>query len=163
MYNQFNPFNPFGVPVNVNVNFGQQRNRLQRIDVGGIYKLSTNSVVLDTAASNVTYGINPCDYRELPCESLILLTIHADVPAGGEGFPVQLAIPNGGASTTTTSNTPTNTGVSKVSIVDSQGTNVTGSNVSGNTERFLYLNKRTGVARFMEFTNTAAAAATTTE
>lgn len=146
-------------PVNVNVNLGQ-RSRLRRIDVGGIYHISTNSVVLDTPNSAVTYGINPCDYRELPCESLILLSIHSDVPTGGEGFPVHLAIPNGGSSTTTTSNTPTNTGVTKIPIVDSQGNNVTGANVQGNTERLLYLNKRTGTARFVEFTNPTATAAT---
>lgn len=158
MYNVFNPL-MIGMPIPVNFNVGQ-RSRLRRIDVGGIYHISTNSVVLETAESTVTYGINPCDYRELPCESLILLTIHADVPTGGEGFPVQLAIPNGGASTTTTSNTPSNTGVSKVNIVDSQGNNVTGANVQGNTERLLYLNKRTGTARFVEFTNPTATAAT---
>ena len=121
--------------------------------------LSTNGVSLDTVNSQTVYGINPCDYRELPCESLILLTIHADVPTGGEAFPVMLALPNNGQSTTTTSNTPENTGVRKVNIVDSQGNNVTGASVQGTTERLLYLNKRTGVARFMEFTVPAAAAA----
>lgn len=144
--------------VPVEVDFGGQRSRLKRIDTGGIYKISTNSVVLDTTASQVVYGFNPCEYRELPCESLILLTIHADVPTGGEGFPIHIAIPGG--STTTTGATSGSTST-RVPVVDSQGNNVTGANVQGTTERLLYLNKRTGTARFIEFTNSAGTAATT--
>lgn len=155
----YNPFSPFvvGMPVPLNVNLSGQRGRLRRIDAGGIYKLGTNSVVLDATASQVVYGINPCDYRELPCESLILLTIHADVPAGGEGFPIHIAIPAGSTTTATTTGPTSGTGPTRVPVVDSQGNNVTGANVSGNTERLLYLDKRRGVARFVEFTNPAAA------
>lgn len=40
-----------------------------------------------------------------------------------------------------------------------QGSNVTGSNVQGNTQRLAYINKSTGVIRFLEFTNPAASAA----
>lgn len=138
----------------------QPHSRLKRIDVGGIYKISTNSVVLDTTASQVVYGFNPCEYRELPCESLILLTIHADVPTGGEGFPIHIAIP-GGSTTTSTTGTASGSTSTRVPVVDSQGNNVTGSNVQGTTERLLYLNKRTGAARFIEFTNAAGAAQTT--
>ena len=137
----------------------QPQHRLKRIDVGGIYKISTNSVVLDTTASQVVYGFNPCEYRELPCESLILLTIHADVPTGGEGFPIHIAIPGG--TTTTTTGSASGSTSTKILVVDSQGNNVTGANVQGTTERLLYLNKRTGTARFIEFTNTAGAAQTT--
>lgn len=157
----YNPFNPFvGYPIPLSVSFGAPQTRLKRIDVGGIYKISTNSVVLDTTASQVVYGFNPCEYRELPCESLILLTIHADVPAGGEGFPIHIAIPSG---TTTTSTTGATSGSNstRVPVVDSQGNNVTGANVQGTTERLLYLNKRTGTARFIEFTNSTGAASIT--
>lgn len=59
---------------------------LPRIDIGGIYKLSTNAVAL--TESSVDYGINPCLYSKLPCESIVLLTIHADAPTGGEDLPV---------------------------------------------------------------------------
>lgn len=138
----------------------QPRSRLKRIDVGGVYVISTNSVVLDTTASQVVYGFNPCEYRELPCESLILLTIHADVPTGGEGFPIHIAIP-GGSTTASTTGTTSGSTSTRVPVVDSQGNNVTGANVQGTTERLLYLNKRTGTARFIEFTNAAGAAQTT--
>ncbi len=125
---------------------------LPRIDIGGIFKLSTNAVALTT--DTVDYGINPCVYRRLPNESLILLTIHADVPAGGEAFPVMLVVPNEGTSTVSEANSTT--GTSKLNIVDSQGTNITGANVQGNTERFVYINKCTGTVRFLEFTNATA-------
>lgn len=123
---------------------------LPRIDIGGIYKLSTNAVAL--TESSVDYGINPCLYSKLPCESIVLLTIHADAPTGGEDLPVLVGVPSG-ASTISSGDT---TGKTKISVVDSQGSNVTGSNVQGNTQRLAYINKSTGVIRFLEFTNPAA-------
>jgi hypothetical protein len=129
---------------------------LPRVDVGGIYKLSTNAVSLTD--TTVDYGINPCAYRRLPNESLVLLTIHADVPTGGDNLPVMLVVPNSGTSTVSENNSTT--GTSKLNIVDSEDTNVTGANVQGNTQRFVYINKCTGKVRFMEFTNAAAAATT---
>lgn len=129
---------------------------LPRIDVGGIFRLSTNAVTL--SSTTVDYGINPCAYRGLPNESLVLLTIHADVPEGGADLPAALVVPNNGDSTVTESGSTS--GTSRISIVDSQGTNVTGSNIQGNTQRLAYINKCTGVVRFMEFTNAATTATT---
>ena len=131
--------------------------RIPRIDVGGIYKLSTNAVALTD--TTVDYGINPCLYRQLPCESLVVLTIHADAPAGGEDFPITVAIPSDSTTIGSTSTTGTAATTTKVNVVDSQGNNVTGSNVSGGIERLVYINKRTGIIRFMEFTNAATATA----
>lgn len=120
---------------------------LPRIDIGGIFKLATNAVTL--SADSVDYGINPCLYNRLPNESLVLLTIHADAPAGGESQPVNVVVPSGSS---TVSNGDS-AGKTKVPVVDSQGSNVVGSNVQGNTQRFVYINKCTGVIRFLEFTN----------
>ena len=146
--NAVNPYWWAAAPVSRNTEVS-----IPRIDVGGIYKLSTNAVALTD--TTVDYGINPCLYNRLPCESLVLLTIHADVPAGGEALPVTVVVPNSGSSTVNESGTSTSssTGTTKVNVVDSQGTNVTGSSVQGNTERLAYINKCTGVIRFMEFTN----------
>lgn len=120
---------------------------MPRIDVGGIYKLSTNGVALTD--TSVDYGINPCLYHLLPCESIVLLTIHADVPTGGESLPVYLGVPSGSSTVTAGDST----GTTKVGIVDSQGTSVTGANVQGNTQRLAYINKSTGIIRLLEFTN----------
>lgn len=126
-----------------------ERSRLPRIDIGGIYVLSTNAVQLSD--ESVDYGINPCLYNELPCESVVLLKIHADVPTGGDALPVTIVIPNSGRTTLTT--TTTSAGTTNVPVVDSQDNPVTGANVTGTTERLAYINKVTGVIRFLEFTN----------
>lgn len=144
LINAMNPYWWMGTPM-----VQSASSSLPRIDVGGIFKLSTNAVTLTD--TTVDYGINPCAYRALPCESLVLLTVHADVPTGGESLPVTVVVPNSGSSTVSENNSTT--GTTKVNVVDSQGTNVTGSNVSGNTQRFVYINKSTGVIRLLEFTN----------
>ena len=126
---------------------------LPRIDVGGIFTLSTNAVAASEDGTTVDYGINPRLYNLLPNVSLVLLTISDDIPAGGEALPVTVVVPHSGSSTVSTGTSGTTSGTTKINVVDSQGTNVTGSNVTGNTQRLAYINKCTGVIRFMEFTN----------
>lgn len=53
-----------------------QNEGLPRIDIGGIYKLSTNAVAL--TESSVDYGINPCLYSKLPCESIVVQNIYLE-------------------------------------------------------------------------------------
>lgn len=110
---------------------------LPKIDIGGIYKLDTTSV--STTTDSLNYGICPCAYKKLPTESLVLLTIKDEVPENGTTLNAFL--------TTSTSST------TKLPIVDSQNNNVTGANIQGNTQRFVYINKATGIVRFVEFTN----------
>lgn len=129
----------------------QRRTSLNYIDQLGIACVTTNGVTLSDDATTVDYGISPCVWKQLPCQSLVLLTIHADVPAGGETLPVTIVVPNGGSSTVSTSGATT--GTTKINVVDSQGENVTGANVQGNTQRFAYIDKSTGTIRFLEFTN----------
>lgn len=124
---------------------------LQRVDVGGIYKITTNNVILDADNAQAIYGINPCEYRALPCESIVLLTIHASVPATGAAYEVMLAVPNNGS--TTAQNATSTTAATRLPIVDSKNTAVTGANVVGVSQRFVYINKHTGTVRFLEFTN----------
>ena len=132
---------------------------LPRLDSGGIYLLSTNAVQLSD--ESVDYGINPVCYNALPCESIVLLKVHADVPSGGESLPVTVVIPNSGQSTVASSGSTA--GTTKIPVVDSNGNNVTGNDVTGTTERLAYINKRTSVIRFLEFTATAAPAPTAAE
>lgn len=146
--NSINPYWWMAQPIG----FPQQAS-LPRIDVGGIFVLSTNAVALSDDSTTVDYGINPALYNRLPNVSLVLLTISDDIPAGGEALPVTVVVPNSGSSTVSTGTSGTTSGTTKINVVDSQGTNVTGSNVTGNTQRLAYINKCTGVIRFMEFTN----------
>lgn len=150
----FGSFGGFGAGRNAAFGFGGNPN-LQRVDIGGIYVLSTNAVQLTD--ETVDYGINPCCYNALPCESIVLLKVHADVPAGGEALPVTIVLPTAGR-TTLDATTPAGTasGTTKSPVVDSQGTQVVGEDIEGTTERLAYINKRTGVIRFLEFTSSAA-------
>lgn len=124
---------------------------LPRIDIGGIFALSTNAVTTSEDGTTVDFGINPRLYNLLPNVSIVLLTISDDVPEGSDALPVTVVVPNNGSSTVSTSSTTT--GTNKINVVDSQGTNVTGSSIQGNTQRLAYINKCTGVIRFLEFTN----------
>lgn len=129
----------------------QQNQGLPRIDVGGIYMLSTNAVALSDDSTTVDYGINPNLYNRLPNVSIVLLTISDDAPAGSDALPVTVVVPNAGSSTVSTAGA--SSGTTKINVVDSQGTNVTGANLQGNTQRLAYINKCTGTIRFLEFTN----------
>lgn len=157
--NPFYPTNPywwtpFGLGHSA-FGLGSQPN-LQRIDIGGIYVLSTNAVQLTD--ETVDYGINPCCYNALPCESIVLLRVHADVPDGGEALPVTIVVPSAGRTTLdATTAAGTASGTTKAPVVDSQGTQVVGDDIEGSTERLAYINKRTGTIRFLEFTSGAAA------
>ena len=150
----FGSFGGFGAGRNAAFGFGNTPN-LQRIVIGGFFVLSTNAVQLTD--ETVDYGINPCCYNALPCESIVLLKVHADVPAGGEALPVTIVLPTAGR-TTLDATTPAGTasGTTKTPVVDSQGTQVVGEDIEGTTERLAYINKRTGVIRFLEFTSSAA-------
>lgn len=144
--NAINPYWWMGGVVPV-----QQSSGLPRIDAGGIYMLSTNAVALSDDSTTVDYGINPNLYNRLPNVSIVLLTISDDAPAGSDALPVTVVVPNAGSSTVST--TGASSGTTKINVVDSQGTNVTGANLQGNTQRLAYINKCTGTIRFLEFTN----------
>ena len=166
IFNHFNPISPYcwnpfggfgwGGFATGNAGFGIGNNvNLQRIDISGIYVLSTNAVQLTD--ETVDYGINPCCYNALPCESIVLLKVHADVPAGGEALPVTIVLPTAGRTTLdATTAAGTASGTTKPPVVDSQGTQIVGEDIAGTTERLAYINKRTGIIRFLEFTSSAA-------
>lgn len=137
------PFNPF-IPIG-------QRNQIRRIDVGGIYELKTN--VQQVTDASVDYGINPCYYKALPCECIVLLKIHQGVAAESAALPVTIVTPNSGSTTVNgTANTNgTASGTTKVPVVDHVGKAVTGANVSETTEALAYINKKSGIIRLLGF------------
>lgn len=131
---------------------------IPRLDAGGIYELSTNAV--EVTEETVDYGINPHCYAQLPCVSVVLLKVHAAAPAGGEALPVTIVVPHNGMTTLATTGAPT--GTTKVPVLDSQSTQIVGGDVSSISERLAYVNKATGVIRFLEFTSGTETAATST-
>jgi len=107
------------------------RNNIKRLDQNGIFVVETDSVSLNTGSS-VDYGIKESIYNQLPCECIILLKIKSAVPTGGAALPVTIA--------------------GSKPVVDSQGSNITGKDIETETERLAYLNKKSGLLRFMEYT-----------
>lgn len=145
----FNPFSPFPyLPFGV-VPPGAFGNapRIGRLDTGGIYELCTNAVQL--SEESVDFGINPCQYNALPAESLILLKIRNSVPDGADGAPVTVVTPSSGQSTV--SGSSAGSGVTKTPLVDHNGTQVTGSDITNPTEVWAYLNKCTGTLRILSY------------
>ena len=147
-----NPFQPYGGFITNPLAFGMAYGGINypTLDNRGIPFLSTNAV--QVTEESVDFGINPCLYKRLPDECVVLLKIRNSIPDSGANLPVTVATPASGSSTVGSSS-----GVNKVPVVDHQNTPVTGANLSNPTERWAYLNKCTGTLRLLEFATTAPA------
>lgn len=139
-----------------------------RIDIGGIYVLETTGKYANTSANTTTldYGINPCQWRALPNEGVMVWKVRHPVSTGEEAYPVTVVVPTSGSSTVNDPNTTT--GTNKVPVVDHKGTQVQGDDVTNTegpyTEHWVYFNKNAGIFRLMGVQttggNTPASAAT---
>ena len=88
MYPFISPFNnPFGTP------FGPfaRRPRIPTVDQRGIPEVCTTGIIenLETEES-VDYGINPCVWKALPNQSLILWKVRHPVSQNGASLPVNV-------------------------------------------------------------------------
>lgn len=147
----FNPYTPYWWMPNVamlnRAGFGNRR----RIRDVGIYIISTNA--LNVTDTSVDFGLDPCVYNELPCECIVLFKFHTAVPAAAAALPVTVAIPNRNRTTlVTTGTTPTSTSSTTVPVTDKDNSPVVGGDLDVVTEKLAYINKRTGVIKFTEFT-----------
>lgn len=152
----FPPFNPFGpFPFT-------RRVRVPRLDVRGIPEICSTGIQENVAASGtVDYGINPCIWRQLPCQSIILWKVRHSATAANAGLPATVAIPTNSSSTTV--NSPaSNPGVSKVPVVDNHSNQITAGDVvptGSYTEHLVYIDKASGTFRLLGVNTTAAAPA----
>ena len=144
-----NPLNPFGpywwtggpspaIPT-------RQRSCLKQLC---IFELPTTNVSL--SETTVDYGIDKCLYNQLPCECYVTVQINQVVPAGGEDFPITIAIPTS-SNSTNVGNSSSNNGESKVNVIDHNSSNVIGSDVVNSKEVFAFINKRECIIRFVIF------------
>ena len=145
-----NPYTPYWWMPNVamlnRARFGRGRVR----DVG-IYIVSTNA--LNVTTTNVDFGLDPCVYNQLPCECIVLFKFHTAVPEAAAALPVTVAIPNRNRTTlVTTGATSTSTTSTTVPVTDKDNNPVVGEDIDVVTEKLAYINKRTGVIKFTEFT-----------
>lgn len=123
-----------------------------------IFELPTTNVAL--SATSVDYGVPVCLYNQLPCECYVTVQVNQAVPAGGAALPVTIVTPTSGSNTNT--GNVSSSGEKKTNVIDHNGNNVIGSDITGSREVFAYLNKREGIIRFVNFhtgTTTAPAAA----
>lgn len=123
-----------------------------------IFELPTTNVAL--SAASVDYGVPVCLYNQLPCECYVTVQVNQAVPAGGAALPVTIVTPTSGSNTNT--GNVSSSGEKKTNVIDHNGNNVIGSDITGSREVLAYLNKREGIIRFVNFqTGTPPAAADT--
>lgn len=135
-----------------NVPLVPRPSRLKRL---GIYELPTTNVAL--SETSVDFGIDRCLYNELPCECFVSMVFAQAVPDGGAALPVTVVVPT--SSTSTNTGTTTTNGESSTPVVDHNTNPVVGSDLTTSREVFVYLNKRQGVIRFVNFVTGSGAAA----
>lgn len=124
--------------------FQGRRSRLKRLD---IFELPTTNVTLSD--TSVDFGIDRCLYNDLPCECYLSMLFAQAVPDGGAALPVTVVVPTSGTSTNT--GTANANGESSTPIVDHNTNPVVGSDLETTREVFVYLNKRQGIIRFVNF------------
>lgn len=151
------PFNGFGGVINPAVfTSGNGRRRVKQLCN---FELNTTNVVL--SEDSVDFGIDRCDYLEIPNEGYLTLRFNHNVPAGGEALPITIVVPNSNNSTNT--NNPVGTtanGETKVGVIDHNSDPVVGADIEDETHEVLaYYNKCTGIIRFVNFETGGGAAA----
>lgn len=142
MNNMFNPFfpSPFGVP-----RVGRRRSCLKEVRT---FELPVNGMVVSDETLDL--GINPCLYRELPCECFVILKVREPIPAAADGLPVTVVTPSGSTTSTTTPGSST-TGNKKNPVIDHDNNPVTGSDLSAYTDAYVFIDKSLGIFRFVNF------------
>ena len=134
-----------------------------RLDIGGIYTLATTGKA-SAEAETVDYGFNPCAWRALPNEGILLWKVRHPVTEAESGYAVNVVVPTSGSarSTVTSPN-----GTAKVPVVDNKGTQTVGSDItnqtaagetSAYTEHLVYFNKCAGIFRLLGVKSTAGTA-----
>lgn len=130
-----------------------KRRRLKQLC---IFELPTTNVALSD--TSVDFGIDRCLYNDLPCECYLSMLFVQAVPEGGATLPVTVVVPTSGTSTNTGASNAN--GESNTPVVDHNTNPVVGSDLDTTREVFVYLNKRQGIIRFVNFVTGSGAAAT---
>lgn len=168
--------NNAGTPMIPFVPMGMRPRRIQAptIDNRGIYELCTTGIVenIEDEDGTVDYGVNPCVWKALPNECVVVWKVRHPVTQNGASLPVNVVIPTGSSSSTVTSKGSTS-GSKKVSVVDNKGTKTEGRDVtvptgsgseeqqSYTTEHWVYINKCADTFRLMGVTAQNSPARTT--
>lgn len=166
----YNPYNPLGLPVAglpPFFPFPSRRTVVPRLDRLGVPLLETTGMIenVEQEEDTVDYGINPCVWRALPCQTIALWKVRHPVSENGASLPVMLAVPTGNSSSTVTSRYAA-AGTTKIPVVDNKSTQVEGRDVtvptgsgssspvqtSYTTEHWVYIDKAAGIFRLLGVT-----------
>lgn len=134
-----------------------------RVDVNGIYVLSTTGKIVTTPAgeeSQIDFGLNPFEYCALPEVGVLIWRVRHPVTTTEASYAVNVVVPNGYA--TTVPSQDTQIGTNRIPVVDHHNVQVIGSDVNvpvdsssgspvlgGYTEHIVWFNKPQGIFRLL--------------
>lgn len=157
-------------PIQADIIVVSQGAIVPRLDIGGIYTLSTTGKAT-TDVPTVDYGFNPCAWNSLPNEGILLWKVLYSVTMDESEYAVNIVVPTTGVTKSTVSTPSSVAGTTKVPVVDNKGTQTIGSdittptpssNVNAPTEHLVYFNKCTGVFRLLGVESTSTTSTPTT-
>lgn len=108
----------------------------------------------NVSETSFDFGIDPCDYAELPCRCLVIFRI-GSIPTADATLPVTVVIPTNSTTSTITGSTST----AKSPVVDKDNNPIVAGDITANTERLALLDKNNGTFRILESTTSGATAA----
>ena len=139
------------------------RTCVPRVDVNGIYVLSTTGKVVTTPTgeeAQIDFGLNPFEWCVLPEIGVLIWRVKHPVTTTEASYPVNVVIPNGYA--TTVPSQDTQIGTNRIPVVDHHNVQVIGSDVNvpvdtgsgspvvgGYTEHIVWFNKPQGIFRLL--------------
>lgn len=154
---------PFQADIKVVV---PQGTFVPRLDIGGIFTLTTTGKA-STETETVDYGFNPCAWRALPEEGILLWKVRHPVTTEESAYAVNVVVPTSGSARSTVISPNTITGTTKVPVVDNKGTQTIGSDITNPTaggeanaytEHLVYFNKCAGTFRLLGVKSTTSTA-----
>ncbi|WFE84962.1 hypothetical protein [Parabacteroides chongii] len=134
-----------------------------RVDVNGIYVLSTTGKIVTASAgeeSQIDFGVNPFEWCALPEAGVLIWRVRYPVTTTEASYAVNVVVPNGYA--TTVQLQSTQVGTNRIPVVDHHNVQVIGSDVNvpvnsnsgspvlgGYTEHIVWFNKPQGIFRLL--------------
>lgn len=139
-----------------NLGYGFPRRNVQRLDRAGIPVARTIYVTTDTEANQVTYGLCPYQWRQLPNEGILLLNIQHTPSASTAADAAILIDPT---HTTSSVNTVSNVSAGGKQLVNGSGDQMVNQEVTVGNKYFVYYNKCNGIFQVVNHIVTPAAPA----
>lgn len=144
----FSPLNPFSsFPF-----FPPARRRpYALIDTHGVPIIGTTGKLETASTTTIDYGINPCQWRALPNQCVILWKVAHPSTYNAASYGVNIVVPAHSPNTTLPSPETPN-GTIRFVVVDNKSNPVTGSDINDPdipTEHWVYIDKCAGIFKLL--------------